>query len=72
MANEVDFAILVDGEGEDVGQSPTIGILGPPNAIMEDANNLKTPDRGDVDARNITNTCDDPTAIMEGIAMQVE
>ncbi len=52
MAYEVDFAMPVDGEGEDVEQSPTVGVGGPPDAATEDANDLEMPDsRGDVDAR---------------------
>ena len=48
MTDEVDFAMPMDGEGEDVKQSPTVGVGGPPNATMEDANNLEMPDsRGD-------------------------
>jgi hypothetical protein len=48
VANEVDFAMPmdVDGEGEDVEQSPTIGVGGPPDAATEDANDLEMPDSG--------------------------
>jgi hypothetical protein len=42
----------VDWEGEDVEQSPTIRVVGPPNAVTEDSDNLEMPDSGcDVDAR---------------------
>jgi hypothetical protein len=52
MADEVDFAMPVDREGEDVKKNPTVGVGGPPDATMEDADNLQTPDSGgDVDAR---------------------
>jgi hypothetical protein len=52
MNDEVDFAMPMDREGEDVEQSPTVGVGGPPDAVTEDADNLEMPDRGgDVDAR---------------------
>ncbi len=73
MANEVDVAMPMDGEGKDVEQIPTIGVGGPPNAATEDADNLETSDSGgDLDARSITNPCDDPTAVLEDVAMQIE
>ncbi len=69
MADEVNFAMPVDGEGEDVEQSPTVGVGGPLDATTEDANNLETPDSGgDVNTRSITNPCDDPTAVLENVA----
>jgi hypothetical protein len=72
MADEVDFAMPVDREGEDVKQSPTVGVGGPPDAATEDANVLEMSDSGgDMDARSITNCFDDPTAVLEDVAMQV-
>ncbi len=62
----------VDGEGEHIEQSPTIRVGGPPVAVMEDASDLEMLDsRGDVEARSITDPCDDPTAL-EDVAMQVK
>jgi hypothetical protein len=52
MAGEVDFTMPVDKEGEDVKQSPTVRVGGPPNAATEDADDMETPDSGgDVDAK---------------------
>jgi hypothetical protein len=52
MANRVDFAMPGDGEGEDVEQSPTVEVGGPPDAATKDADNLKIQDSGgDVDVR---------------------
>jgi hypothetical protein len=73
VADEVGFAMPVDGEGEDVEQSTTVGVGGPPHAAMEDANDLETLDSGgDVEARSITDPYDDPTVVLEDIAMQVK
>ncbi len=73
VADEVDFAMPLDGEGEDVEQSPSLGVSGPLELATEDTNDLEKPDsRVDVEARSITNPCDDPTALLEDIAMQVK
>jgi hypothetical protein len=81
MADMVDFALAADGEGDEDevirpppgGQSPAVGVGGPPNAAMEDAGDLETPESGNnADARRITEPCDDTTAVLEDVAMQVE